>query len=112
MGVLIYGSSNMEITFDDRALAHVQVVIGIRLYSRERFFFSWRDHSDVGSGRSSIWIDPSVCLVFRYNDSRPVRINPKWIAQLSVPEKTSGSLFFQPEPGAVADSSGFPHSHV
>ncbi|MCU1544336.1 MAG: ATP-dependent ligase [Microbacteriaceae bacterium] len=112
MGVLIYGSSTMEVTFDDRALAHVQVVIATRLHSHERFFLSWRDHSDVGSGRSSIWIDSSVCLVFRYSDARPVRINPKWIALLSVPEKTSGSLFFQPEPGGLEGSAGFPHSHV
>jgi hypothetical protein len=112
VGMLIYGGSAMEVGFDDRALAHLQIVIGRRLHARERFFLSWRDHADVGSGRSSIWIDPSVCLVFRYSDSRPVRINHDWIVLLATPEVSSGALVLHPEPGGAQGPSAFAHSRV
>jgi hypothetical protein len=110
--MLIYGGSAMEIGIDDRTLAHLQIVIGARLQARERFFLSWRDHSDVGSGRSSIWIDPSVCLVFRYSDARPVRINREWLDALRVSENGNGALVLVPEPGSAATAATFPHSHV
>jgi hypothetical protein len=110
--MLLYGGSSMEVGIDDRTLAHLQIVIGMRLQARERFFLSWRDHSDVGSGRSSIWIDPSVCLVFRYTDSSPVRINRSWLDLLGSPEKGSGALFLQGEPGESTAPTVYAHSRV
>jgi hypothetical protein len=112
VGTLIYGGSAMEIGIDDRALAHLQIVVGARLQARERFFLSWRDHSDVGSGRSAVWIDPSVCLVFRYSDARPVRINRAWLDALSASDNGSGTLILVPEPGVTATPASFPHSRV
>ena len=49
----------MEIQFDDRVLAHVQIVMSAKLRRGENFFFSWRDSPAVGDGRSAIWIDAS-----------------------------------------------------
>ncbi|PPG99373.1 hypothetical protein C5C33_17935, partial [Rathayibacter sp. AY1H3] len=70
MGKLLYGASGVEIEFDDRTLTHVQIVIANKLRRRESFFFSWRDDPAVGDGRSSIWLDPSVPLYFKYFGGR------------------------------------------
>ncbi|KFF58097.1 ATP-dependent DNA ligase, partial [Cryobacterium sp. MLB-32] len=42
MGKLTYDSS-LTADFDDRVLAHIQLVIGTKLRRGESFYFSWRD---------------------------------------------------------------------
>ena len=58
MGSLLYGNPGTEISFDDRALMHLQVVITAKLRRRESFLFTWTNSADAGSGRSSIWLEP------------------------------------------------------
>ncbi|PPF16006.1 ATP-dependent DNA ligase [Rathayibacter rathayi] len=98
MGKLLYGASGVEIEFDDRTLTHVQIVIANKLRRRESFFFSWRDDPAVGDGRSSIWLDPSVPLYFRYFGARVPSINRTWIDLLSVSANSSGGLQLTQEP--------------
>ncbi len=43
MGTLIYGDSGLIVDFDDRVLAHLQIVIGAKLRRHEGFFFTWKD---------------------------------------------------------------------
>src|SRR5690606_19485112 len=70
VGSLIYGTSGIEISFDDRVLAHLELVINAKLRRRESFMLSWRDSTAVGDGRSSIWLDTAIPLYFRYSGSR------------------------------------------
>jgi len=42
MGKLTYDST-LTVDFDDRVLAHLQLVIGAKLRRAESFYFSWRD---------------------------------------------------------------------
>ncbi len=42
MGKFIYDST-IKVDFDDRLLAHLQVVIGAKLRRGEAFHFTWRD---------------------------------------------------------------------
>jgi hypothetical protein len=67
MGKLLYGDSEIEIEFDDRALTHIQIVIGAKLRRGESFFFSWKDDLSVGAGRSSVWLDKSIPLYFKFS---------------------------------------------
>ena len=99
MGSLVYGGSGAEITFDDRALAHLQIVITAKLRRRESFVFSWTNAAERGSGRSVIWLDPSGTLMYRYSGSRPPSVNREWIDQLTRSANSPGGLFFTPEPG-------------
>lgn len=55
MGKLTYDSS-ITVDFDDRVLAHIQLVIGAKLRRGESFYFSWRDDPLVGGGRSTVWV--------------------------------------------------------
>lgn len=98
MGKILYGDSGVEIMFDDRAMAHLQLVIGAKLRRRESFFFSWKDDPSVGDGRSSVWMDASIPLYFKYLGSRPISINRDWIDQLTLSANMAGGLQFSPEP--------------
>ena len=109
MGTMIYGSSGIEVVFEDRALAHLQLVIGVKLRRNESFFFSWKDDISVGDGRSAIWLDNSIPLYFRYRKSVPVQINREWLDVLTASANSAGGLQFTPEPGRPTD---LPESQV
>jgi hypothetical protein len=99
MGSLLYGNAGIEITFEDRALTHLQIVITAKLRRRESFLFSWTNSVERGSGRSVIWLDPSSTLFYRYSGSRVPSINREWIEELTKSANSPGGLYFTPEPG-------------
>src|ERR1700712_3918074 len=99
MGMLLYGSPSVEVNFEDRALTPLQIVITAKLRRRESFVFSWGDAAEVGSGRSSIWLDPSSTLFYRFYGSRVPAINREWIDVLMQSANSGGGLFFTAEPG-------------
>jgi hypothetical protein len=66
LGRLTYGSSDISVWMADRDLAHLQLVVGMKLGVKESFFVSWRNEPGTGIGRSSLWIAPSTVLRFDY----------------------------------------------
>lgn len=109
MGTLSYGSSGLEVVFDDRTLAHLQLVIGVKLRRNESFFFSWQDSISVGDGRSAIWLDNAIPLYFRYRKSKPIPLSREWLELLTFSANSPGGLEFTPEPGRPTE---LPESHV
>lgn len=97
MGKLTYDSS-LVMQFDDRVLAHLQLVFGAKLRRNESFFFSWRDGSHVGDTRSTIWVSPSISLCFRFSGGRPPAINRSWVDELMASANSSAGLHITPEP--------------
>jgi hypothetical protein len=79
MGSLFYGAMRREIQYDDRALAHLQIVMTAKLRRSERFLLSWTMTPSKGSGRSSVWIHPETDLEFAYSGSRLPEINHVWL---------------------------------
>ena len=57
MGTLQYDGVLVE--FDDRLLAHLQIVIVQKIRRGESFLMSWRDAAETGDGHSAIWIHPA-----------------------------------------------------
>jgi hypothetical protein len=112
VGKLLYSSAAIEVDFDDRTLAHIHVVISTKLRRGEKFFFSWQDNIAVGSGRSSIWLEQSIPLYFKFSGSRPVTINKAWLDLLIVTATSSAGLTFLPEPGAPTGATQLPKSRV
>ncbi len=110
MGTLIYGHGDLTIDFDDRTLAHLQVVIGTKLRRRESFLLSWNDDGQDGERRSSIWLDTSVPLYFRYLGTRMPDLNHDWIAQLMAGANSGPGLVLMSEPAGRAEGSRFPRS--
>jgi len=87
--------------FDDRTLAHLQFVIGQKLQRGETFFFSWRDDSSIGDGRSTIWLHPGSVLYFKFYGSRTPPLNRAWIEALMYTANSARGLYVVPEPAAA-----------
>jgi len=101
MGKLTYDST-LNVDFDDRVLAHIQVVVGAKLRRGEPFYFTWRDDPKSGDGRSSIWMHPGIPISFKYYGSRSPSLNREWVEALMVTANSSGGLQIVPEPRAAA----------
>jgi hypothetical protein len=104
MGYLVYDSST-QITFDDRVLAHLEVVIVSKLRRKESFALSWRESPDNGDGRTTVWIDPSIPLRFRYSGSRPPSLDREWMERLAAAAASSTGLIAVDEDGQPAVGS-------
>lgn len=108
MGSLTY--DRVVVEFDDRVLAHLQVVIIQKLRRGESFLLSWRDAAVVGDGRSSAWMHPSIPLYFKFAGGHPPNINPNWVAQLTRSANSSQGLIVTGEESANIDAPQPPRS--
>lgn len=97
MGTLTY-DSKLTAQFDDRVLAHLQIVIWAKVRRGEQFAFSWVDQERNGFGRTSIWISPNISLAFQYFGSKMPLINAQWVQDLTISANSSGGLILTPEP--------------
>jgi hypothetical protein len=99
MGSITY--DGLVIHIDDRTLAHLQIVIVNKLRRSESFLMSWKDSPEVGSGRSSIWLHPSILLHFKFDGSRIPALNEDWLAELSASADSSRGLVVTSERGEL-----------
>ena len=100
MGTLYYGDSRRAIDIEDRALAHLKLVMINKLRRAEPFAFSWVTPAELGSGRHTIWVHPAIPLEFAFEVSRQPALNRDWIEALSVEASSSTGLTLLPEPAA------------
>lgn len=100
MGTLYYGDSRLAVPIDDRALTHLRFVILAKFRRGESFGFSWVKTANEGSGRSTIWLHPSIPLQFEFEGSRPPSLNRQWLEELTRQAATSGGLVITEEPKA------------
>lgn len=110
MGTIYYGGSATPIHIEDRALAHLKVVVSTKLRRGESFTVSWRHPDDEERGRSTIWLHPSIPLRFVFDDPEPAELSREWIEELAQSANSSGGIMLvpeniEPEPDAGADAS-------
>lgn len=98
MGYLLYGRPAEAIEIDDRTLAHVKIVILAKLRRGEAFAFSFEHDVRDGSGRSTIWIHPTIPIQFNFAGSRQPVLNREWIDALIVTANSVDGLRLIPEP--------------
>ena len=103
MGTLYYGNARTPIEIEDRALAHLKFVILSKLRRNEGFGFSWSKGVDVGSGRSTVWIAPSIPLQFDFDEPARPSLNRAWLELLTQQAATSGGLTVVDEPAEPGD---------
>lgn len=101
VGTIFYGGSATPIHIEDRALAHLKVVIATKLRRSESFTVSWRHPADQPPGRSTIWLHPSIPLRFVFDAPEPPELNRQWIEDLAHSANTSGGItlvaeYFEP----------------
>jgi hypothetical protein len=101
MGQLFY-DSNSSVTFEDRLLAHLEVVIISKLRRRESFAMSWREADGDGEGSNTIWLDPSLPVRFRFNGSRAPKLDSAWVERLALSASSANGLLVVDEDGAPA----------
>src|SRR6478752_8465735 len=92
MGTIYYGGSATPIHIDDRALAHLKVVIATKLRRNESFTVSWQHPEDQPRGRSTIWLHPSIPLRFVFDDPEPAELSRGWIEELANSANSSGGI--------------------
>ena len=103
MGTLYYGDVAAPIEIEDRALAHVKVVIATKLRRGESFTLSWTHVAGQEPGRSTVWLHPSIPLRFVFDESEPALLSRAWIEELANSANSSGGLMIVPEPEHGAD---------
>jgi hypothetical protein len=79
VGTIYYGGSATPIHIEDRALAHLKVVIATKLRRNESFTVSWQHPEDQPRGRSTLWLHPSIPLRFVFDDPEPTELSRAWI---------------------------------
>ncbi len=92
MGTIYYGGGAMPIHIEDRALAHLKVVIATKLRRDESFTVSWRHPDDQPRGRSTLWLHPSIPLRFVFDDPEPADLSREWIEELANSANSTGGI--------------------
>jgi hypothetical protein len=91
MGTLFYGSQAIAVRIDDVLLRHLEIVITSKLRRGEGLTLTWHDHS-TGDGRSTVWINSSTDLHYRYNGSREPHLDRDLLEELSVSAASNGGI--------------------
>jgi hypothetical protein len=101
VGTLSY-DTQVKATFDDRVLAHLQIVIWAKLRRGEQFSFTWAEPGS-GVGRTSIWVSSTIPISFQFFGSKSPAINPAWIVALNKSANSAAGLQLVPEPVDAPD---------
>lgn len=80
-----------------------------KFLKHEAFLMSWKDHSSVGDGRSSIWLTPTLAVYFKFEGGRLPSINEEWLLALGKSAESSTGLIVTREDGELAQA-GSPHA--
>ena len=104
MGKLLYGPQQRVLDIDDRLLAHLKIVILTKLRRGESFAFSWENEPAEGSGRGTIWLNPSIPVEFSFYGGRRPAINRTWLQALTGTVER-GELHAVPEPEEAAPTA-------
>lgn len=81
MGTFTYNGT-LTVEFEDRLLAHLQWVMTTKLRRNESFTFSWTKPEETGGGRTSVWIDRHIPVVFDFPTSAMPEMSREWASNL------------------------------
>lgn len=112
MGTIYYGGSATPIQIDDRALAHLKVVIATKLRRGESFTVSWQHPGDEPRGRSTIWLHPSIPLRFVFDEPEQPTLSRRLIEELATSANTASGIVLGAEnldTAAIAVIDNAPH---
>ena len=93
MGQLWYGTPPAVFEFDDRTLAHLELVTIAKLRRNEHFAFSI---DGAKAGRTTIWIGTNSTIQFHF-DVSDHEISRRWLEDLMDSANSTGGLRVVPE---------------
>jgi hypothetical protein len=103
VGTLKYDGVTVE--FEDRLLAHMEVVIVQKLRRQESFLLTWQESDTLGGGRTGIWLHQSVMLAFHFTGSENPKIDRTWLEKLMSSANSPMGMFVADENGDAAHPS-------
>ncbi|MGW8482030.1 DUF7882 family protein [Microbacterium sp. NPDC055903] len=106
MGQLYYGGESKPISIEDRALAHLKVVVATKLRRNESFTLSWRHPDGDPEGRTTIWLHPSIPLRFVFGEPQTPALSRTWIEDLANSANSSGGIMLVDEHLEPAEDAG------
>jgi len=92
VGTIYYGGSATPVHIDDRALAHLKVVVATKLRRGESFTLTWEHPADQERGRSTLWLHPSIPLRFVFDDPETPELSREWLEELAQTANSSGGI--------------------
>ncbi|WP_309104701.1 hypothetical protein [Microbacterium sp.] len=92
MGKLEYNSARPSIEVDDSTLAHLKIVIGTKLRRQESFMMTWLPEESTSAGRLTIWMHPSIPLVFEFDEAKLPTIDPERVQRMMEHLNARGEL--------------------
>lgn len=92
MGTIYYGGSATPVHIEDRALAHLKVVVATKLRRGESFTLSWQHPDGQERGRSTLWLHRSIPLRFVFDDPEAPELSREWLEELSQSASSSGGI--------------------
>jgi len=98
MGTFTYGPTAIDVTLDDRLLAHVRAVVVSKLRRGECFLFTWTDDSGPTPVQESLWVHPAVGMRFRIEQSAATGLNRAWVEALTLAANSASGLTTVSEP--------------
>lgn len=91
MALLYYGTDVAPVTFPDRLLAYVKVITATKLRRGESFTLTWVGDPDT-SGRSAIWLHPSIPLRFVFDATDADQLASEYLRVLAEQASASAGL--------------------
>lgn len=107
MGIIYYGGAESPIHIDDVILAHLKIVIVTKLRRSESFTLSFQHGSSEPTGRTTIWLHPSIPLRFVFDEPVAPPLDPELIRDLANSAHTTGGIALERE--HILRASGGPH---
>lgn len=98
MGYLHIGQTGFVTAIDDRALAHLKVVVLSALRKDQRLSLTLSRGTAEGGGRETFWIHPGTDLRFSFLGGRPPRLNPSWLRIMVASCQADTGLYIMDEP--------------
>jgi hypothetical protein len=102
MGYIHIGQNGYTAQIEDRALAHLKVVILSELRAGRSLAFTLSHTRDEGSGRDTFWINQSTDLRFQFRGNRSPQLNRTWLEALARSAHAGTGLHLMDEPREVA----------
>jgi hypothetical protein len=109
MGTLKY--DDVSVDFDDRLLAHLEIVIVQKLRRQEAFLMTWQHSDGIEGGRSGIWLHAGSSLMFRFDGKDKVLVDHEWLAALMVSANSPMGLVVSGDDGGMRHPSHDDHAN-
>ncbi len=82
MATLFYGSDLNPIVLPDRLMGYIKVITSTKLRRGESFTLTWTGTAEE-TGRSTIWLQPSIPLRFVFDAVEPEQLVGEYLRSLA-----------------------------